>query len=248
MSCMNKRTSKILKLVLVNAITSIRLIGALSLPFIYHKWGASTVAVIIIAIFCTDFIDGFLARRLKVSTFFGSAMDAGSDKILNAISFIILGLEYYIMLAPLVIEIAILYTSYSTYRYGGNVQSLFVGKLKTAILDVCVVFCFVLLALPKLHSNLGFIKFLISYTNTIIYGLAIIMTIATICALYSYMKLNLLARMNPNSKEIKYEEKNRKPFKLLIKEFFSTNYYLKHKNESIMKQLYFKKQQFYDKI
>ena len=168
-------------------------------------------------------------------------MDAGSDKILNAITSIILGLEYYIMLAPLVIEIAILYTSYSTYRYGGNVQSSYTGKVKTAILDVCVVLSFVLIALPKLHLNFRFVRFLISYTQTFIYGLALIALIATIAALYDYMKLNFIARSNPNCKKIKYEEKNRKPFKLMIKQFFDTDYYLKHKNESIMKQLYFKK-------
>jgi phosphatidylglycerophosphate synthase len=238
---MNKRTTKILKLILVNLITSIRLIGALSLPFIYYKNGASTVSIFIIIIFLTDFIDGFLARRLKVSTFFGSALDALSDKILNAVSLIILGLEYNIMLAPLVIEVAIIYTSYNTYRYGGNVQSSFTGKLKTAILDICVVLSFVLLALPKLNIDLNIIHTLIIYTDTIIFVLTIISLGATIAALYDYMKLNFVARLNPNSKEIKYEEKNRKPTKLLIHELFDTNYYLKHKNESIMKQLYFKK-------
>ena len=37
---------------------------------------------------------------------------------------------------------------------------------------------------------------------------------------------------------IKYEEKNRKSIKLIIKQLFDTNYYIKHKDEPIMKQFY----------
>ena len=40
-------------------------------------------------------------------------LDAFSDKLLNGISFIILGIEYNIMFAPLILELSILYTNYS---------------------------------------------------------------------------------------------------------------------------------------
>ena len=40
--------------------------------------------------------------------------------------------------------------------------------------------------------------------------------------------------------DIKYEEKNRKPIKLIFKQLFDTDYYKKHRTESIMKQLYLK--------
>jgi len=44
--------------------------------------------------------------------------------------------------------------------------------------------------------------------------------------------------MNPKANEIKNEQKTRKPFKKIIKTIFDTDYYQKHKNESILKQFY----------
>ena len=86
---MTKKSLKTIKLILINSITITRLIGSLILPFVYYKYGASLVSLFIIILFLTDAIDGFLARKLKCSTFFGSILDACSDKLLNAISFII---------------------------------------------------------------------------------------------------------------------------------------------------------------
>ena len=219
---MNKKIVKWILIVLVNLITSIRLIGAFVLPFIYHHNGASIAAIMIIILFLTDAIDGFLARTFKISTFFGSLMDASSDKILNTISFIILGLEYNIMFAPLIIEIAILYTSYSTYRYGGNVRTLTIGKYKTIILDILVILSFVLISLPVLKINSIVIRFLVNNTYYFIHIFALIITVFCLITLYKYMK------------------ENRKPIKLIFEQLFDTEYYKKHRTESIMKQLYLK--------
>ena len=237
---MNKKVVKWILIVIVNIITSIRLIGAFSLPFIYYHHGASFTATLIIILFSTDAIDGFLARTFKVSTFFGSLMDASSDKLLNMISFVILGLEYNIMFAPLILEIAILYTSYSTYRYGGNVRTLAIGKYKTIILDILVILSFVLISLSSFKISSKIISFLINNTFYFIHIFALIITIFCILTLYKYMKENKKARRNPKCMDIKYEEKNRKPIKLIFKQLFDTNYYKKHRTESIMKQLYLK--------
>ena len=226
---------------IVNLITSIRLIGAFTLPFIYYYHGASVVATYILVLFLTDTIDGFLARTFEVSTFFGSLMDAGSDKALNMIAFLILGLEYNLMFAPLIIEISILYTSYSTYRYGGNVRTHQIGRIKTVILDILVILSFVLLSLPKLHLKLAKIETLISYTGVIINIFAIIILIFCLLAFHDYIKKYKAARDNPRCMEIKYEEKNRKKIKQIFKDLFDTNYYQKHRTESIMKQLYLNK-------
>lgn len=230
---MKKEVPRKLKLIFVNTITLIRLIGALLLPFIYHKYGASIVSLSIIIIFLTDAIDGFLARKLNVSTFFGSMLDGLSDKLLNVVSFVILGLEYDIMLTPLILEISILYTIYSTYRYGGNIQSSRIGKIKTIILDVFVVLSFVLLSLPALKINT-----FKNYNEEIISVFALIIIISCLLALYDYLKKNKKARSNPKCFEIKHQEKNKKPLKLILKQLFDTNYYLKHKDESILKQFY----------
>ncbi len=238
---MKKDVWKITKLTIVNLITLIRLIGAIILPFIYIHYGVSIVAIWVIILFSSDMIDGFLARKLNASTFFGSILDASSDKILNAISFIILGIEYNIMIAPLAIEISILYTIYSTYRYGGNIQASIIGKIKTIILDICVILCFILLSLPSFNINSSFIDYVILHTSEYITVLAIITLIFGIIALNDYLKKNKEARSNPKCMDIKYEEKNRKKIKLIFKQLFDTKYYLKHKNEPIMKQFYIHK-------
>ena len=144
---MKNKVIKNFMLVFVNVITLIRLFGAIALPFIYIKYDMNVVALISLILFLTDAIDGFLARTFKVSTFFGSAMDAFSDKALNTISFILLTLDYTIMLCPLILEMAILLINYQIYRFGGNVQSSITGKIKTIILDLFVILSFTILSL-----------------------------------------------------------------------------------------------------
>lgn len=229
---------KIVELVVVNIITMTRLVGAVILPFIYVKYGPSICAIWTIVLFATDAIDGFLARTLKISTFFGSAMDGISDKLLNAISFVILGLQYNIMIPPLILEIAIITTLYSTYRFGGNIQSSKTGKIKTIILDVCVILSFLLMSLPALKLSNGIINHLISYTNTYIMLLGCIITIASIITLIDYNKKNKSTRNNKKLTHIKYQHRIKKNTKEIISDLFNTEYYIKHKNEPIMKQFY----------
>ncbi len=104
---MGKKVVKIIELIVINSITALRLIGSFMLPFLYNKYGASFTSIIIIILFLTDLIDGFLARKLNCSTFFGSIMDAFCDKLLYFSAYIILGLICNCMFAPLIIEIAI---------------------------------------------------------------------------------------------------------------------------------------------
>lgn len=229
---------KIVELVLVNIITLTRLVGALLLPFIYVKYGASICAIWTIILFATDAIDGFLARTLKISTFFGSAMDGISDKLLNTISFIILGLQYNIMIPPLILEIAIITTIYSTYRFGGNIQSSKIGKIKTIILDVCVILSFALMSLPALKINTRFINHLVHNTNAYIMLLGSIITISCIITLIDYNKKNKSTRNDKKLTHIKYQHRIKKTTKEVINDLFDTEYYIKHKNEPIMKQFY----------
>ena len=228
-----KKIVKSINMTIVNLITLSRLIGSILLPIIYHKEGISITAIVIIFLYLTDAIDGFLARRLKISTFFGSILDGISDKLLNVMSFIILGIEYNIMFCPLIIEIAIFYTFYSTYRYGGNIQSSRIGKNKTIVLAISVIICFILLSLPTLNI-------FINYTDLIINMLGIIMIVSCIIALYDYMLKNKKARENPDCIRIKKNQRHRKKktFDIVWSQLFDTEYYKKHKDESILKLMY----------
>ncbi len=236
--CMKYSCIKIIELVLVNAITLCRLFGALFLPIAYHLYGINFVALVTIFLFITDAIDGFLARRLKISTFFGCSMDALSDKVLNATLFILLGIEYRYMIPPLIIEILILYISYLTYKNGGNVKSTKTGKIKTIILDVCVILSLILLSIPKLNIDGKVIKYIVSNTDFYIIILSSIITISCLIALLDYIKRYKNARFNPKYIKVKKRKKTGKSFKEIITRSFDIEYYSKHKDESIMDQLY----------
>ena len=236
--CMKYSCIKIIELVLVNAITLCRLFGALFLPIAYHLYGINFIALVTIFLFITDAIDGFLARRLKISTFFGCSMDALSDKVLNATLFILLVIEYRYMIPPLIIEILILYISYLTYKNGGNVKSTKTGKIKTIILDVCVILSLILLSIPKLNIDGKVTKYIISNTDFYIIILSSIITISCLIALLDYIKRYKNARFNPKYIKVKKRKKTGKSFKEIITRSFDIEYYSKHKDESIMNQLY----------
>lgn len=235
---MKNNALKIIKLIIVNFFTIARLIGAFLLPFIYVEKGSGVCSIWTICLFLTDAIDGFLARTLNISTFFGSSMDALSDKILSTVALIILGLTYTIMIPPIILEAAILLTIYSTYRQGGNIQSSKVGKIKTVILDICIIGSFILLSLPAFHFNSFIVNYIIINTPYYITLLGCISTIAVIIALLDYKRKNTIARDNPNRIQIKELPRIRKTFKEVMRDSFDTKYYLKHKDEPIMKQFY----------
>lgn len=235
---MKKKYVKTFKIILVNSFTIIRLFGAFSLPFIFVFKGVNICALCCIVLFLTDAIDGFLARTLKVSTFFGSSMDALSDKCLNFISFTLLGINNNIMFAPLILEISILLTIYNTYRQGGNIQSSIMGKIKTVILDVLVIFSFLLLSLPTFKIKVWWYALLIKETPDLITLFGCIITIASILALLSYKKKNLIERNDPTNVKIKNTVRVKKSFKEVMHDAFDTEYYKKNKDEPIMKQFY----------
>lgn len=235
---MKKNVFKTIKIIIVNFFTLFRLFGAFALPFVYTDYGSGVCSICTICLFLTDAIDGFLARTLKVSTFFGSSMDALSDKILNTIAFILLGITYSIMIPPIILELAILLTAYNTYREGGNVQSTTIGKIKTVILDVCIIGSFILLSLPTLGINTNAINYIINNTPYYITLFGCICTIAGIIALLDYRKKNYETRKDPHTIRVRELNKTKKTFKEVIHDAFDTNYYLKHKDEPIMKQFY----------
>ena len=127
---MKKNKMQMLKIILVNSITLIRFIGFFTLPFIYFYYDAGICAIVTLCLFLTDFIDGFLARRLHASTLLGAFLDALCDKLLNIMSIILIGITYESMLFPLIIEASILYTSYETFRYGGNIKTYYYRNIK----------------------------------------------------------------------------------------------------------------------
>ena len=232
---MKNKCMKKICIILVNLITLTRFVGAFVLPFIYQNYGISITSLIVLCLFITDAIDGFLARRLKISTMFGSAMDALSDKILFAFAFLLLGITYNILFVPLVLELIILLINYLIYRHGGNVQTSKKGRFKTIILDILVAICYIILSLPTLHIN---IQFVINNTDLLVTIFTFIMAIFDIIAIIDYYKKYLSVRNDKKLTHIKYQDRTRKTFKEVLNDLFDTDYYIKHKNEPILKQFY----------
>ena len=225
-----------IKIIGINFITCTRLIGAFSLPFIFAFKGAPIGSIITIILFATDFIDGFLARKLKASTFFGAGMDALCDKLLNICSFSLLSVTYNTMFLPLLLELLIMLANYSSYRCGANVKSSKLGKIKTFVLDVLVILSFCIISTQVFNTN----KFdiLIKNTPKIIEIFSYIIILFSSITLTDYIiKFIKYKKSNNNQKNV-ISAKQLKPLNKLMSDLLSINYYNKHKEESILEQFY----------
>ena len=149
-------TNHKLKKILVNSITGIRALGSLAIVPIFNGFGAISAGIAAGCFFLTDFIDGQLARRLHVQSFFGSLLDSLSDKAFGMICLVLLALENPIFWTLIAGEIGIVYANYKSAQKGNNIQSSFAGKAKTCLLGASIIGSFFCLDAPSLKSILDF--------------------------------------------------------------------------------------------
>ena len=131
---------------LPNLLTAARLLAA---PYIlYLLWTGGYVAAIVwfsIASF-TDALDGFLARRLQVTSKIGALLDPVADKILLSGSFLTLGLKGVIpvWLTVIVLGRDLLILSFAIIALARKMRRDFPpsvwGKASTAAQIACVLF------------------------------------------------------------------------------------------------------------
>ena len=133
-----KDNDKLKKKIMVNMITALRGIGGILLVPIFSIYGSITAAVWFISFMATDWIDGYLARKYEVSSFFGALLDGMFDKLFGIISFLLLASISPSYMIPLLFEAGILgYGLYSASK-GNNVKSTIIGKAKMWFLAVSV--------------------------------------------------------------------------------------------------------------
>lgn len=139
-----------------NAISFVRLAA---IPFFWwlllgeEDITAATILFAVIA--CTDWVDGFLARRLNQVTQLGKTLDPVADRLMIA-SAVIAGLIAGIV--PAVIGIALMarevymaiVTFYVVSRKGGVLEVRWLGKLATFIVYLSIVW-FYMAAIPFLE-------------------------------------------------------------------------------------------------
>lgn len=133
-----KDNDKLKKKIMVNMITALRGIGGILLVPIFSIYGSIPATVWFISFMATDWIDGYLARKYEVASFFGALLDGMFDKLFGIISFLLLASISPSYMIPLLFEAGILgYGLYSASK-GNNVKSTIIGKTKMWFLAVSV--------------------------------------------------------------------------------------------------------------
>lgn len=157
-----------------NAVSFIRLAA---IPFFWwlllgeDDVAAATILFVVIA--CTDWVDGFLARRLGQVTKLGKALDPVADRLMIA-SAVIAGL--IVGIVPAAIGIALMarevYMSIVTFfvvsRGGGVLEVRWLGKLATLLVYSSIA-CFYLAAIPFLEPLTRPLAWLGSVVGLVLY-------------------------------------------------------------------------------
>lgn len=218
--------------VLVNLITMIRVIGAFLLIPIYFSFGSFWLGIAVLLFISTDSIDGFLARSLHASTFFGAAFDALSDKLFNIIVLSIVSFIEPLMFYVLLCEIGILLVSFHSTFKGNKAKTAVLGKIKMVVLSLSIIAILLLNDYPKMMDMFKIAQ--IDY-KSIINILAIINVAVDVVTFVLYISLDIYRTIN--NKDIKdtvfnCKLKSRKEMKYML---FSNEFYEKNKDVPIEK-------------
>ena len=157
-------------------------IGVYYLPF----EGAHVAAAIIFALASvTDWLDGFLARRLKQMSPFGAFLDPVADKLLIASTLLVLvsakDINYIVLPAIVIVGREIVISALREWmaEVGSrtSVAVSYVGKIKTAMQMIALI---LLIAFPPETTFLGIIGFILLYVAAIltIWSMVVYLTIA----------------------------------------------------------------------
>jgi len=214
----------------VNFITFIRVVGALFLIPIYLRYGFVGLSIAAFVFLSTDSIDGFLARTLKVSTFFGAAFDALSDKLFNIVILSIIVFNLPIMLVALLLEIGILTIGFHSAFKGNKSKTSILGKVKMVIMSLGI---FILLVMLGYNDYMSIFNLQSINTNQIIdIVCAIILLFETITFL-DYLRLDIkYTKSNTlvNETVFKKDLKDKKEIKRML---FSHEFYEENKNVAL---------------
>lgn len=249
--------------ILVNLITSIRSLGTIAIIPIFLKCGSFVTALSAAGFFVTDFIDGFLARRLKVQSFFGSLLDALSDKAFGIICLLLLSTLNPIFLAVIGLELGIFAINYKSAQNDHNVKTSTAGRAKTLLLAGTIVGSFFCYGAPTIKELLNYVN--VSTFNTLLETnpdiLSTILAIPSIGAnLYvakDYLNISkkqeekeevviqdvttTLEEIAQKREELLGQKEQLKVLKSreeILHDLFDTEFYLEHKDDKIKSLLY----------
>lgn len=233
------------KLLIINALTLIRIIGTIILVPVYQNYGGVAVGILAFVCYLTDSIDGILARYFKASTFFGAVLDGFADKLFTIMNFVVLYLVTPYALIPIIFEVLIMLIQFIKFMKKLNVQSNIVGKFKVWVLALCVVVTF----FASDISNISFLtvsmkEYILNIPSSNLYLIlllpAIIMEILTFISygleIIIPKKINNMNNINP--KELKMPVlKSDNVFVNFKNIWLNPQFYKEHKNDTNLRDL-----------
>ncbi len=193
-----------MKKVAVNSITTIRFLCSLLLPIILWKVNSLIFLITIILLFLTDTVDGFLARRWRVQTFYGAFMDTVADKTLNIVLLICLLETCPILWVILIGEISIFAINAVAILQGKKTRASIFGKTKMWLVAFSIIFGYL--------YYFGMCEFVWVFSGSLIAFMSQLVTII------DYIKTLVLEKRILITQEISWK-----------KVWFDTDFYLKNK-------------------
>ncbi len=146
--------NKWLKFGVTNFFTALRAAGIVCLIPVFKIYGGAATALLSAGCFATDFVDGFLARKLKCSTFFGSLFDGISDKAFLIVNMLLLMSITPLAIIPIALELGIATVQSLKYEHNLNVQSNMIGKVKMWVAGLTITLAYLLVD-PTFTNYLG---------------------------------------------------------------------------------------------
>lgn len=232
------------KLLFINFLTLIRIIGTIILVPIYKMYGGVYAGLISLICYATDSIDGILARHFHASTFFGASFDALADKMLTIANFILLYLITPYAIIPLIFELSIVVVQYFKYRKNLNVKSNIIGKSKVWILAITIVLAFFMSDINNIPFLSASFKNNISSVNAdrLYFCLLLPTIIIEALTLISYVleifsPKNIQVLYNDNKEVVIPSLKSQSKWERIKNIWFNPDYYDQHKNDVNLRKL-----------
>lgn len=159
----------------------------LGLADLNDGWKRGIAAGVFVLISCTDWLDGYLARRLGQVTDFGKFMDPLADKILVAAALIALvelgSLPTWVVLIILAREFIVSGVRMMAATKGVVIAASWLGKFKTVFQMIAIV----LFTIKQSHANVPFSEAITDPLWVVSWLVMIVAIILTIASLVDYL-------------------------------------------------------------
>ena len=193
--------------IFVNLLTTFRFLSIIVLTIIFHKISREVFLLIIAILFLTDLLDGYLARKYRVQTMYGTYMDTIADKALSLGLIVILLHKVLLLWLVFVGDVCISFINIIGKLRGKVTQSSLDGKMKTWFVALTIL--------------ISYAYYFHIFPYTLVRISCILTFVIQLFVITSYVKF---FKSQGNRKVIKKEFELNKLFYYL----FSTEYYFKN--------------------